>query len=151
MRVIVAAAMALGFACAAQAHEVKKGDLTLSDLQVRATVAGLPTSAAYLTIANAGKTADTLLSIDCACAASAMMHESRTQNGVSSMTMRNAVTIPAGGKVEFKPDGLHVMLVGLKGPLKAGGMQEMTLRFRKAGTVKADFNVRDVINQPALK
>jgi hypothetical protein len=61
------------------------------------------------------------------------------------MTMLSAVTIPAGGKVEFKPDGLHVMLVGLKGPLKAGGMQEMTLRFQKAGTVKAGFHVRDVI------
>jgi hypothetical protein len=141
MRTIIAAALALGLACAAQAHEVKAGDLTLSGLQVRATVAGLPTSAAYLTISNSGKTPDKLLSIDCPCAASAMMHESRTQNGVSSMTMLNEVTIPAGGKVLFKPDGLHVMLVGLKGPLKAGGMQQMTLRFEKAGKVKAPFRV----------
>ena len=145
MRTIIAAALTLGLACAAQAHEVKKGDLTLSELQVRATVAGLPTSAAYLTIANAGKTPDKLLGIDCACAASAMMHRSELKNGVSSMSMVGQLEIPAGGKVEFRPDGLHVMLVGLKGPLKAGGMQEMTLRFEKAGTVKAGFHVRDVI------
>jgi copper(I)-binding protein len=145
MHRIIAAALALGVVCAAEAHEVKKGDLTLSDLQVRATVAGLPTSAAYLTIANAGKTSDKLLSIDCACASSAMMHRTETKNGVSSMSMVGEVDIPAGGKVEFKPDGLHVMLVGLKGPLKAGGLQEMTLRFQKAGTVKAGFHVRDVI------
>ncbi len=145
MRAFLAAAVALGFAWAADAHEVKKGDLTLSDLQVRATVAGLPTSAAYLTISNAGKTPDTLLGIDCACAASAMMHRSEIKNGVSSMSMVGKLEIPAGGKVAFRPDGLHVMLVGLKGPLKAGGMQEMTLRFQKAGTVKAGFHVRDVI------
>jgi copper(I)-binding protein len=145
VRRIVAAALALGFVCGAEVHEVKKGDLTLSGLQVRATVAGLPTSAAYLTIANAGKTADKLLSIDCACAASAMVHETRTQNGVSSMIMLGEVTIPAGGKIVFRPDGLHVMLVGLKGPLKSGSLQEMTLRFEKAGTVKAGFHVRDVI------
>ena len=145
MRTIIAAALALSLACTAQAHEVKKGDLTLSELQVRATVAGLPTSAAYLTIANAGKTPDKLLGIDCACAASAMMHRSELKNGVSSMSMVGQLEIPAGGKVEFRPDGLHVMLVGLKGPLKAGGMQEMTLRFEKAGTVKAGFHVRDVI------
>ena len=150
MRIIIGAALALGLACAAgapkvQAHQVKKGDLTLSDLQVRATVAGLPTSAAYLTIANAGKTPDKLVGITCACAASAMMHKSETKNGVSSMGMVGEVDIPPGGKVEFRPDGLHVMLVGLKGPLKAGGLQEMTLRFQKAGTVKAGFHVRDVI------
>jgi copper(I)-binding protein len=142
---IIGVALSLVLAGAASAHEVKKGSLTLSDLQVRATPAGLPTSAAYLTITNAGKTPDKLVSIDCACAASAMVHESRTRNGISSMTMVGDLTVPAGGKVEFKPDGLHVMLVGLKGPLKAGAMQEMTLHFQKAGAVKAGFHVRDVI------
>jgi copper(I)-binding protein len=150
MRAMLASVLALTLAGAAQApkalaQEVKAGDLTLSDLQIRATPAGLPTSAAYLTIANTGKTSDKLLSITCACAASAMVHRSETKNGVSSMGMVGEVDIPAGGKVEFKPDSLHVMLVGLKGPLKAGGMQEMTLRFQKAGTVKAGFHVRDVI------
>jgi hypothetical protein len=144
-RIFAATALLLAMAGTVQAHEVKKGALTLGDLQVRATVAGVPTTAAYLTITNAGKTPDTLVSIQCACAASAMMHESRTQNGISSMSMVRDLAIPAGGKVEFKPDGLHVMLVGLKGPLKAGGMQQMTLRFRKAGVVKAGFHVRDVI------
>jgi hypothetical protein len=142
---MLAAALILTVAGPSQAHEVKKGPLTLSDLQVRATVGGVPTTAAYLTIANAGQTPDKLLSIDCACAASAMMHETRTTNGVSSMSMLSELTIPAGGKIEFTPGGLHVMLVGLKGPLKAGAMQPMTLRFEKAGVVKAGFHVRDVI------
>lgn len=140
-----ATAAAFVLAGGAQAHEVKIGALTLSDLQVRATVGGVPTTAAYLTIANAGKTPDRLLSIACACASAAMMHETRTRNGVSSMTMLSDLTIPAGGKVRFRPDSLHVMLVGLKRPLKAGAMQPMTLRFEKAGTVKAGFHVRDVI------
>jgi copper(I)-binding protein len=150
MRRIVAAVLSLGLACGAQApkvqaHEVKAGDLTLSGLQMRATPAGLPTSAAYLTIENHGKTADKLLGISCACADAAMMHRSQTKNGVSSMSMVGELDIPAGGKVEFRPEGLHVMLVGLKQPLKAGALQEMTLRFRKAGAVKAGFHVRDVI------
>jgi copper(I)-binding protein len=147
MRMIFAFVLSLAVAGAAQAREVKRGALTLSDLQVRATAAGAPTTAAYLTIANAGKRPDKLLSIDCPCASSAMMHETRTQNGISSMTMLNAVAIPAGGRVMFRPDGLHVMLVGLKGPLKAGRTQVMTLRFEKAGTVKAGFDVKDVISR----
>jgi copper(I)-binding protein len=147
VRWLAGVAAALILAGGVQAHEVKIGALTLSELQVRSTVSGVPTTAAYLTIANAGKTPDRLLSIDCACADGAMMHETRTRNGVSSMTMLNTVAIPAGGKIEFKPDGLHVMLVGVKAPLKAGAMQPMTLRFEKAGTVKAGFHVRDVISK----
>ena len=145
MRMIAAAMAALALAGVAQAHEVRKGDLTLSHLQLRATVAGAPTSAAYLTIENHGKTADKLLGIDCACAASAMMHRTQTKGGISSMSMVGELDIPAGGTVSFSPNGLHVMLVGLKGPLKAGGLQQMTLRFQKAGEVKAGFHVVDVI------
>jgi copper(I)-binding protein len=142
---IVAVGFLAAFAGAAQAKDITKGPLTLSDLQMRATPAGLPTSAAYLTISNAGKTPDKLVSIACACASSAMVHESRMHNGISSMSMVGELTIPAGGKVRFKPDGLHVMLVGLRTPLKAGSTQEMTLRFEKAGTVKAAFPVKAVI------
>jgi copper(I)-binding protein len=145
MRMIFAAVLTLAVAGAAQAHAVKTGALTLSDLQVRATPAGVPTSAAYLTIANAGKAADRLMSIDCACADAAMMHETEIKGGISSMSMVDSVIIPAGGKIAFSPGGLHVMLVGVKGPLKAGRTQQMTLRFEKAGTVKAGFDVVDVI------
>ena len=146
MRMIFAAALSLAIAGAALAHDVKTGPLTLSDLQVRATPAGVPTSAAYLTIANAGKGADRLLSIDCACADAAMMHKSEIKGGISSMSMVDSVAIPPGGKVTFSPGGLHVMLVGVKGPLKAGKTQTLTLRFEKAGTVKAGF---DVVNEIA--
>ena len=144
MRVLLIAA-ALATAGPALAQEVKAGPLTLGDLAVRASIGKLATSAAYLTITNAGKTPDKLLSVDCACAAMAMMHRSENKGGVSSMAMVDSVDIPAGGKAVFSPDGLHIMLTGLKAPLKAGGMQRMTLRFEKAGEVKASFHIRDVI------
>lgn len=145
MRMISAVLLSLTLAGAASAHEVKAGPLTLGDLQVRAVPAGVPTSAAYLTISNSGKMADKLVSVECACASSAMMHETSSKGGISSMAMKSEVAIPAGGKVSFSPNGLHIMLVGVKGGLKAGGMQELTLRFEKAGAVKAGFHVRDVI------
>jgi copper(I)-binding protein len=153
MRPFLAAPLALSvglfvglpFAGAASAQSVKAGQLTLSGLQIRATPAGLPTSAAYLTIENHGKSADKLVDIQCGCADSAMVHRTETRNGVSSMSMVGDVAIPAGGKVELRPDGLHVMLVGVKGALKAGSTQVMTLRFQKAGKVKASFRVVQVV------
>ena len=152
--VLLSAVAALALAGAAGvaeagAHEVKAGALTLGDLAVRASLGAVPTSAAYLTIDNAGDTPDRLLSVDCACAKSASVHRTETKAGVSSMDAAGAVVIPAHGKVVFKPEGLHIMLMGLTGPLKAGGMQHLTLRFENAGVVKAGFHVRDVIRAPA--
>jgi copper(I)-binding protein len=137
----LAFAVTLGLACAAKAQTIKAGSLTLSDLAVRGSLGTVPTTAAYLTIANAGKTPDRLLSIDCACAAMAMIHQSRVGNGIASMDMLAAVPIPAGGAVRFKPDGLHIMLTGLKAPLKAGATQVMTLHFEHAGAVAARFPI----------
>jgi hypothetical protein len=146
MRMIAAAAvLALTLSGAAEAQSVKAGPLILSGLQLRASPAGVPTAGAYLTIENHGKTADTLLGVRCACANSAMMHRTTTRNGISSMSMVGEVDIPPGGKVEFKPDGLHLMLVGLKRALKAGTTQPMTLRFREAGKVRAPFRVVAVV------
>jgi copper(I)-binding protein len=145
MRGLLISAAVLAASGSAQAHEVKAGALTLSGLAVRASLGAVPTSAAYLTIANAGAAPDRLLSVDCACARMAMMHQSRITGGVASMDMVDSVVIPAHGKVTFSPNGLHIMLTGLTGPLKAGGLQPMVLRFEHAGAVKAGFHVRDVI------
>ena len=147
MRMISAFALTLALSGAAQAAEVKAGPLALSGLEIRAVPKGVPTTGAYLTIANTGKAADKLLSVDCACAAAAMMHESQNKGGIASMAMLTAVDVPAGGKVTFKEGGLHIMLVGLKAPLKQGGVQMMTLTFQKAGPVKAAFVVKDVIGK----
>jgi copper(I)-binding protein len=141
----IAAAVSLALAGGAQSAPVKAGFLTLDGLQVRSAPAGVPTTAAYLTIRNGGKSADRLLSVECACAAAAMMHRSDNKAGVASMAMLTSIDLPAGGKVAFTPGGLHVMLVGVHGPLKAGGIQMMTLTFEKAGPVKAAFAVTDVI------
>jgi copper(I)-binding protein len=155
---LIACAAALALAGSVQAHEVKAGALTLADLAVRASLGAVPTSAAYLTIDNAGDRPDRLLSVDCACAKSASVHRTQTKAGISSMDAAGPIVIPAHGKVVFAPEGLHIMLMGLTAPLKAGGMQQMTLRFEHAGAVKAGFHVRDVIapkddmaNMPGMK
>jgi hypothetical protein len=53
-----------------------------------------------------------------------------------------SVAVPAGGEVTFKPGSYHVMLIGLKKPLKAGDAVELHLRFEKAGTIDVNAPVR---------
>ena len=43
--------------------------------------------------------------------------------------------------MELKPGAYHLMLVGLKAPLKAGDTFPMTLKFEKAGEVVVTVNV----------
>ena len=143
-RALVAATVVLfgaGGAAGADPHQVQKGDITIASRIVRASIPGSPNSAAYMVIANGGAQPDALVSARCACAASVEIHKSTIMRGVSMMTTAAPVAIPAHGKVEFQPNGYHLMLTGLKEPLRDGGQQLITLVFRRAGTVSAKFRI----------
>ncbi|MBT6136007.1 MAG: copper chaperone PCu(A)C, partial [Rhodospirillaceae bacterium] len=53
-----------------------------------------------------------------------------------------ALEIPAGGTVVLKPGSDHVMLMGLKAPLKKGTRFELSLTFDKSGTVVIPVQVQ---------
>lgn len=132
-------------ALASAAPAVAAAPITVRDAQVRASLGGSTSSAAYMVIENHSGRPDRLMSVDCACAARAEVHVTRNQNGVTSMDAAGPVTVPAHGKVRFGPDGLHVMLMGLKDELRSGHSQPMTLHFEHAGAVTARFAVRSQI------
>jgi hypothetical protein len=63
-------------------------------------------------------------------------------SGTMTMKRVTSVAVPAGGEVTFKPGSYHVMLIGLKKPLKAGDTVELHLRFEKAGAIDVSAPVR---------
>jgi copper(I)-binding protein len=100
--------------------------------------------AVYFTISNPTNTADTLLSVSTDAASAAEVHMSMMDSkGVMSMKMQEAVTVPAGQNVEFKPGGLHVMLVGLTQDLKTGDTISLTLHFKNAGSITIQAPVKE--------
>jgi hypothetical protein len=52
---------------------------------------------------------------------------------VMKMRPLAGLDIPAGQSVTLKPGGEHIMLMGLKGPLREGQSFPLTLTFEKAG------------------
>jgi len=54
------------------------------------------------------------------------------------------VEIKPGETVELKPDGLHLMLIDLKQPLKKGEQVDGTLEFEKSGKVQVQFTVEGI-------
>lgn len=117
------------------------GPLTISTPWSRATPPGATVGGAYFEIVNAGP-ADRLLSLSSPVASSVEMHQTLLDGTVTEMRQVESVVVPARGKVRFAPGGLHVMLLGLKAPLKQGQHFSLRLKFAHAGEIQADVVVR---------
>ncbi|HEY2928002.1 copper chaperone PCu(A)C [Piscinibacter sp.] len=141
MRFILAS-LTLGLASlGAQAHDYKLGNIRIDHPYARATAAGQPTGGAYLKLDNQGSD-DRLLAASAAVSRSVEMHSMTMDGDVMRMRQVQSIELPAGKTVELKPGGLHIMLVGLKAPLKAGDHFPMKLSFAKAGELTVDVMVQ---------
>ena len=110
----------------------------------RATPAGAKTGAAYMTLINNGSAGDRLLGATTPVADKIRFHSVSEDNGVSRMREMHDVAVAPGARVTFSPGGMHVMLVGLKQPLKEGQTFPLALTFEKAGKVDVTVSVAKV-------
>jgi len=108
----------------------------------RATPPGASVAAGYLLLKNNAASADRLISVSSAAAARVETHVTVRDGSISRMREVKGYDIPAGGSLELKPGGAHLMFVDMKAPFKQGGKIAATLRFQRAGEVKAEFEVQ---------
>ncbi len=135
-------ALSLGASMHAQAHSFDVGDMHIAHPWARPTVAQQPTGAAYLSIENRGKNADTLVRASSPIASEVQIHSMKMEGTTMRMREVPKLEIAPGAKVALTPgDGYHMMLIGLKQPLKAGDKFPMQLVFEKAGQVQVTVNV----------
>jgi periplasmic copper chaperone A len=129
---VVAFAACLAAAGAAPAQTGPGADrIEIGQPWARATPGISKTGAVYLTIRS--PQADRLVSASTPVAQAAELHESEMTGMVMKMRPLAGVTIPARHPVAFKPGGMHIMLMGLKAPLRPGESFPLTLDFTKAG------------------
>lgn len=98
----------------------------------RPTVGQAP-AAVYVDIDNKGDSADRLTGAFTDHAAMAMVHQNEVVNGVARMRMAGEINVPAGDRIEMVPGGTHIMLEGLRAPLKAGDRFDLVLQFKDSG------------------
>lgn len=131
----------------ASAFDAKAADMAVEQPWARATPGRAPTGAAYLTVVNRGKEPDRLLGAATPAATKAELHghQAAAPSGHAGhvMEMRPVaeIEVKAGESVVLKPNGLHVMLVGLKAPLKEGERFPLTLRFARAGEIQVEVPI----------
>ena len=58
------------------------------------------------------------------------------------MRRKTSLDIGANTIVKLQHSGLHIMLMGLKSPLKSGMTFPLTLNFEKAGSVEVTVTVQ---------
>jgi len=128
---------ALLLASAVHAQDYQLGRISIAHPHARPTVPQQPSGAAYLTLENRGDVSDRLLSLSSPVARSAEIHTMSMDGDVMRMREVGSLDLAPAAKVEMKPGhGYHIMLMGLKQPLKAGDRFPLTLNFERAGKIE---------------
>jgi periplasmic copper chaperone A len=135
--VVLVAGLALAAAASAQTGQVQ-----IENPWARATPGKATIGAAYLTLRS--PTGDRLVSAATPVAGKAELHTMEMSGMVMKMRPLAGIDIPAGQPVSLAPGGLHIMLVGLKKPLRAGQSFALTLTFAKAGSQTVEVPVEKV-------
>lgn len=125
----------------ASAGDFRLGDLVVSDPWARATIGLAKAGAAYFTVANNGAATDRLVAVETSAADRSALHGHTMDGGVMRMRPVEAIELAPGAPVVLRPGGLHVMLMGLKAPLKEGGRFPLTLIFEKAGRLEVEVRI----------
>ncbi len=123
------------------ADEVTAGDLTLQQAWARASIGTAKAGAAYLTIVNNGDEVDRLLAVATPAAKVTQLHTNLMKDGLMKMRRVEALEVAPGEPAVLRPGGLHIMLMGLKAPLREGKVFTLLLTFEKAGRVEVPVRI----------
>ena len=131
---------------------VYAGDIQVEGAWSRATAPGQEAAGVDFSITS--KLAATLLGVSSPASRTVEMHSMTHEKGVMKMREVKVIELPAGKRVDLGTSGYHLMLVGLKAPLKAGKDIPLTLNIKVANRtvkVKTKAEVRPLTATKAAK
>jgi copper(I)-binding protein len=120
------------------------GDIAIEQPWARATAGPMPNGTAYLTLFNRGKTLDRLIAAATPAAKRVRFHTHLMDSGIMKMRPVSTIELASNSSTVLQPSGLHIMLFGLKRPLKKGDSFQLNLTFERAGQIALNVNVRGV-------
>jgi periplasmic copper chaperone A len=114
------------------------GDIEVSGGWIRATAPGQDQGGADLSIVS--KRSATLVGATSPVCETVQLHSMTSENGMMRMREVKAIELPAGKRVNLRDSGYHLMLMGLKAPLKEGETVPLTLSIEvdKQGVMKVE-------------
>ena len=153
--VTICAVLGIAFSASALAQNVSQTVTTnaikIENAYTRATVPGQQVAGGFMKIENKGASVDQLVSASSPVAGEVQLHEMAMDGNVMKMRQVKDIAVPAGGAVELKPGGLHLMFMGIKAPLTTGETVPVKLKFAKAGELEVKMPVNAMGNAGAMK
>ena len=144
LEIAIAAALTVA-AILSLAASARANDILITGAYARASASpAARAGSVYFTVVNRGAASDRIVAASSDTAASAMIHRSAVENGIATMRHVEGIDIAPGAEVSFAPGRTHVMLMGLKKPLKQGEHFTLTLTLERAGDMKVDVPVAGV-------
>lgn len=134
--------LGLALSSATWAAEVK-----VENAWLRATAPGQQVGGAFMTL-----TADADLALTEAAspvAGKVELHSMAMEKGIMLMRRLDRIDLPKAKAVVLEPGGLHIMLFGLKAPLKAGEQVPLTLTVRDAKGKTQRIQVKATVREMA--
>jgi periplasmic copper chaperone A len=130
----------------AHAHDFKLGDLVIDHPYATPSLAGTRNGSVYFKgLRNRGGQADRLIAAKSAVAERVELHQMQMDGTIMRMREVPAIELPARTEVNLRHGGAgthHLMLQGLRQPLKDGDRFDLELVFEKAGTRKVNVWVQ---------
>ena len=129
-----------GLAACLWMSQAVAGEVTVSEAWARATAPGQDTGVVSLHITSR-KDAN-IIAVSSTAASSAEIHSMVHDGGMMKMRAMDALPLNAKQEVALGDDGNHLMLIGLKKPLKAGDSVALTLTVQFADKHKEKVEVK---------
>lgn len=118
--------------------------LAVDDARVRLVPPVSENSVAYLTLRNRGARPVVVVGARSPVCRKVELHRMRMIRGVMEMAPIPSVTVPAHGAFRFAPGKVHLMLIGLKRPMRRDDRVPIVLRTRSGAEVAVDASVVDL-------
>jgi copper(I)-binding protein len=125
----------------ANAHDATVKGVTVAHPWARATPEGQKVGAAFAEIKTDKDTSDRLIGASSPVAEKVEIHSMTMEGDVVKMRRLDGIDLKPGESLVLKPMGNHLMLIGLKQPLKEGDLIKLTLTFEKAGPIEVEGTV----------
>lgn len=114
---------------------------------VRGLPPGSKNTSAYMTIVNTSDVDMALTGATSPVAESVTLHATTNTGGMMSMEHLASAELPAHGKLVLESGGKHLMLMGLKRPLREGTNVRLTLQFEGGYLISVELPVVSVLDE----
>lgn len=124
------------------AAPVSACDVKVSDAWIREAPPGMMTSAGYASLTNPTSKPISITQVHSPAFAEVQMHETVMENGMASMHAVESLLLAPHQTREFKPGGLHLMMMSANKALRRGDTVKVQLKDQIGCVTEVAFTVR---------